>query len=158
MMRNAALLSLVLALLGCATADVVRDSRQTIADEEQLIRSLEAQGRRAILDRDVETLQTIWSPGLTVNAPNNQVVTGRDVVIALVQQGIIHYSSFESTIDTVFFGDGVAVVMGSETVNPIENAPLAGQTVQRRFTNIYEKDATGTWRLWARHANATDVR
>lgn len=157
-MRNTALLPLILALLGCATANDVRDSRQPIRDEEQLIRSLEAQARRAVLDRDVEKLATLWSPELTVNAPNNQVVVGRDAVIAMVQQGIIHYSSFESAVDIVLFGDGVAVMMGSETVKPIGNAPLAGQTVQRRFTNIWKKDDTGTWRLWARHANVFDAR
>jgi ketosteroid isomerase-like protein len=157
-MRNTALVSLVLALLGCGTANVVRDSRQTIADEEQLIRSLEVEVRRAVLDRDVQKLQTLWSSEFTVNAPNNQIVAGRDAVIAWLHQGIIHYSSFESTIDSILIGDGVAVVMGSETVKPIENAPLAGQTVQRRFTNIWKRDATGTWRVWARHANVIDAR
>ena len=157
-MRKTALLPLVLTLLGCATANVVRDSRQTSRDEEQLIRSLEVQVRRAVLDRDVERLETLWSPEFTVNAPNNQVVTGRDAVIAWIQQGIIHYSSFESAVDAVLFGDGVAVIMGSEIVKPIGNAPLAGQTVQRRFTNIWKKDETGTWRVWARHANVVDAR
>ena len=157
MMRNAALLPLVLTLLSCGTANVVRDSQPTIV-EEQLIRSLESQMNTAVLDRDVERLQTFWSPEFTVNAPNNQVVTGRDAVIAWIQQGIIHYSSLESTIDSIVFGDGVAVIMGSEIVKPIGNAPLAGQTVQRRFTNIWKKDATGTWRLWARHANVFDAR
>lgn len=157
-MRRIALLPLVLTLLSCATANVAPHSAQTIRDDEQLIRSLEARVRRAVLDRDLATLTSLWSPDLTVNAPNNQIVTGRDAVLAGVQQGIIRYSSFESTIDGVLIDDDMAVVMGSETVKPIGNAPFAGKTVYRRFTNILKKDATGSWRVWARHAHVVEVR
>lgn len=49
-----------------------------------------------------------------------------------------------------------AFVMGLETLEPIADAPSAGlaarQTVQRRFTNIWKKEAS-TWRLFARLAN-----
>jgi hypothetical protein len=42
--------------------------------------------------------------------------------------------------------------MGGETIQPIGNAPQAGQTVQRRFTHVW-KNEEGVWRLVARHAN-----
>ena len=41
--------------------------------------------------------------------------------------------------------------MGAETVKP-KAGPSAGQLIQRRFTNVWRKEA-GTWRLYARHAN-----
>jgi ketosteroid isomerase-like protein len=47
--------------------------------------------------------------------------------------------------------------MGAETVRPIGEAPLAGQTVERRLTNIWKKEA-GTWRMIARHANVSPPR
>jgi hypothetical protein len=47
--------------------------------------------------------------------------------------------------------------MGAETVRPIGKAPLAGQTVKRRFTNIWSREG-GTWRLIARHANVIPRR
>ncbi len=156
-MQTTTLLPLLLAVLGCSTTNLVPESRHLIADEEQLIRSLDDQERRAVLTRDVERLQNLWSPEFTVNSPSNRVVTGRSAVIALHQQGIIHYSSFERAVESVRMGNHVAVVMGAETVKPIGSAPLAGRTVQRRFTNIWKKDA-GTWRLWARHANVVDAR
>jgi hypothetical protein len=42
--------------------------------------------------------------------------------------------------------------MGSETVVPSGLDPLAGQTIQRRYTNIWMKEK-GNWILIARHAN-----
>jgi len=50
-----------------------------------------------------------------------------------------------------FYGDTV-IVMGSEVVTPAQGAPRAGQTIRRRFTNIWMK-RKGKWWLTARHAN-----
>jgi ketosteroid isomerase-like protein len=38
------------------------------------------------------------------------------------------------------------------TIRELDNQELAGQTVHRRFTNVWKKEGD-TWRLWARHAN-----
>ena len=52
-------------------------------------------------------------------------------------------------------------IMGLETVEPVADAPsaglVAGQTVKRRFTNIWKNEG-GAWRLFARHANVTPNR
>ena len=42
--------------------------------------------------------------------------------------------------------------MGKETLVPTGSAPMAGQTVNRRYTNIWTKEK-GNWILIARHAN-----
>ena len=42
-------------------------------------------------------------------------------------------------------------------VQPIGDAPLAGKTVQRRFTNIWKKDGN-TWCAIARHANVVSAQ
>ena len=46
-----------------------------------------------------------------------------------------------SPIEFIRIDRNIAIVMGAETVQPIGDAPLAGKTVQRRFTNIWKKDA-----------------
>jgi hypothetical protein len=42
--------------------------------------------------------------------------------------------------------------MGRETVVPKGNSPNAGNTINRRYTNIWMK-RSGKWRLIARHAS-----
>ena len=46
--------------------------------------------------------------------------------------------------------DRRVIVMGEETVHPNGNAPMAGETVKRRYTNIW-REIDGKWQ--ARHAN-----
>jgi hypothetical protein len=50
---------------------------------------------------------------------------------------------------------------GRRPVVPNSDAPgaglIAGETVLRRFTNIWKNEA-GTWRLFARHANVIPRR
>ncbi len=97
-------------------------------------------------------LDKIWAEDFTVNSPRNEIAKGRAEVVKLVRAGIIKYSSFVREIETIMFHGNTVIVMGLETVKPIGNAPLAGQTVRRRFTNIWMKKK-GKWLLTARHAN-----
>jgi ketosteroid isomerase-like protein len=141
--------------LGCASSG--SGPQGSISAQEVLVRSLDDQERRAALNRDIDALERLWSADFTVNAPNNRVLVGRNEVMALLHQGVINFSSFERAVEFVRIVDGIAIVMGAETVKPIESAPFAGKTVQRRFTNIWRREA-GTWRLYARHANNIEVR
>ena len=126
------------------------------ADEER-VRALDDQERIAALERDVPTLERLWSEHLTVNAPNNQVVVGRRAVLdTFVHAGVINFSRFEREIEFIRAEGDFVFVMGLETVTPIGDAPgaglAAGRTVERRFTNIWKKEGP-TWLLFARHAN-----
>jgi hypothetical protein len=92
-----------------------------------------------------------------VNAPNNKVVVGKRAVLnAFVHSGIINFSSFERQIEFIRVDDDFAFIMGLETLVPLSDAPSAGlragQSTRRRFTNIWRRES-GTWRLYARHAN-----
>jgi len=120
--------------------------------DEAIVQSLDEQERAAILSRDRAALERLLSDQFTVNSPTNRVGMGRDAVLALIEQGVIHYSSFERKTEFLRVEGDLGIVMGSETVQPIGDAPSAGKTVQRRFTNIWRKEA-GTWRMIARHAN-----
>ena len=125
--------------------------------DEELVRALDDQERIATLNRDLPTIERLWSDDLTVNAPNNRVVVGRRAVLdTFVHAGIINFSVFERRIEHIRADGPFVFIMGLETVKPIRDAPsaglVAGQTVERRFTNIW-KNEDGTWRLFARHAN-----
>lgn len=120
--------------------------------DEATVQSLDEQERAAILNRDRAALERLWSDQFTVNSPRNRVVMGRDAVLALIDQGVIHYSSFERKTEFLRVEGDLGIVMGAETVQPVGDAAAPGQTVQRRFTNIWKKEA-GTWRMIARHAN-----
>ena len=101
---------------------------------------------------DVAALEKLWAEDLTVNNPQNQISRGRKEVLDRVRSGLLKYSSFVREIESVgFYGDTV-IVMGLEVVIPIGDTPRAGQTLRRRFTNIWMK-SKGTWMLTARHAN-----
>lgn len=141
--------------------DVKQD--QAVPDQndkstEAMVRSLDNQARIAALKRDVPALERLWSDQLTVNAPNNQVVIGKRAVLDIfVRGGIINFSSFERTIEFIRVDGDLTFIMGAETVKPIGDSPQAGQTVRRRFTNIWKNEA-GTWRLFMRHANVLPPR
>jgi ketosteroid isomerase-like protein len=119
---------------------------------EQTIRKLEIENSEAVVRSDVAALEKLWAEDFTVNNPNNQISRGRKEVLDRVRSGLIKYSSFVQEIESVsFYGDTV-IVMGLEVVTPIGNAPGAGQTLRRRYTNIWMK-RKGNWLLTARHAN-----
>jgi ketosteroid isomerase-like protein len=131
------------------------------ADEAQ-VRALDDQERIAALKRDLPALQRLWSEQLTVNAPNNQVVVGRQAVLdTFVHSGIINFGRFERQYEFVRADGALVFLMGLETLEPLSDAPsaglVAGRTVRRRFTNIWKKE-DGTWRLFARHANVIPNR
>jgi ketosteroid isomerase-like protein len=121
------------------------------SSEEAVIRSLEERVTSGVLKRDTLALRDLWSEHFVVNAPANRVVPNRSAVFDLIQKGMIHYSSFEPTIEYIRVDRDLAIVMGTEIVQPTGKAPFAGQTVKRRFTHIWQKN--DGWRLVARHAN-----
>lgn len=138
---------LVLVSLGTASAQ----SPETASLEAQ-IRRLDRAEAEGLLGRDIAALEKLWAPDFTVNTPRNTVTRGRDQVVALVRNGSIDYSSFVREIEAIVLHEHAVVVMGSETVTPVNRAPLAGQTVRRRFTHVWMQ-RNGAWRLTARHAN-----
>jgi ketosteroid isomerase-like protein len=130
--------------------------------DEDIVRSLDNQERIAALNRDIPALEALWSEQLTINAPNNRVVVGRQGNLdTFVRRGIINFSSFERTNEFIRVDGNFAIIMGLETVIPVTDAPsvglVAGRAATRRFTNIWKKEAN-TWRLYWRHANVIPSR
>jgi ketosteroid isomerase-like protein len=120
-------------------------------DLEQEIRKIDGAENAAVLAKDVPAIEKLWAKDFVVNAPNNQIVSGREKVIEWVKGGLIDYASFVRNVEAVAVHGGTAIVMGEETVKPQGKAPFAGQTVRRRFTNIWMK-RDGQWQLTARQA------
>ena len=119
---------------------------------EALIRRLDHAEAQGLLRRDSTALRRIWARDFTVNNPRGSVTRGSEEVVALIRNGTIDYSSFVRDIETILFHGTTVIVMGSETITPVNKAPFAGQTVRRRFTHFWMR-RNGEWRLAARHAN-----
>jgi len=120
--------------------------------EEDMIRQLEEQERQAVLQQDLPALERLWSEEFIVNNPQNRISPSRGDVLALVKRGLIRYAAFERRIEAIRFNGDIVIVMGAEIVEPIGDAPRAGGTIERRFTNIWRKQ-DNTWQMIARHAN-----
>lgn len=119
---------------------------------EQEIRKLDLAAADAIQRGDFAALNKLLAEDFTVNSPRNQIVKGREGVFALIRDGVVNYSSFVREPEAILIFENTVVVMGLETIIPTGNAPGAGQTVRRRYTNIWMKKG-GRWLLTARHAS-----
>jgi hypothetical protein len=142
----------VLMAAGLALSAFSQPESRAPSGSEASIRSLENQERVAVLAGDTTTLERLWSGTMIVNNPQSSISADRGVVLGLVRKGLIRYSSFKRTIEVIRFDGDIAIVMGSEEVVPVGDAPHAGQTVHRRFTNIWKMKGT-TWVMIGRHAN-----
>lgn len=128
----------------------------------QQVVAVDDQERIAALHRDVSALERLWSEEFIVNAPNNEVVAGRrEVLDTFVGSGVISFSRFDRRIEFVRKDGEYVIVMGLETIQPMNDAPgaglAAGRTIERRFTNIW-KNEDGIRRLFVRHANVIPNR
>lgn len=128
------------------------NGQNNLSKPETEIRNLEEKERTAMLNHDTATLQKMWAANFIVNAPFNRVTLSSREVIDMVNSGTIRFSSFNRNIEQIVVKKDLAVTMGSEEVVFTGNVPQAGQTVKRRFTNIWLKE-DGKWKLTFRHAN-----
>ncbi len=148
LVRPAALLVVAMVIAGPARAQAPSPA----SPEEAAIRALEERVRLGVLARDTTALREVWAPTFAVNAPVNRVTPSRAAVFGLLTQGLIHYASYEATIEFLQVDGPTAVVMGAEVVRPTGKAFRAGETLRRRYTHVWRKDG-GHWVLVARHAN-----
>ena len=111
-------------------------------------------GLAAALTHDADA----WAAGLAadvvVNTPGNAVAR-REWVIRFFEAGMISYDSVDSIIEFAETRGNLVVLMGAEVVTPKDATRHAGQTVHRRFTDVWRKEDDGVWRLTIRQA--TDI-
>ena len=131
---------------------LAQDSKKPNDTLEQEIRKLDLAQAEAILRKDFGALDKLCAKDFTVNNPRGEISKGNEAVKELIRSGVINYASFVREIEVVLIHGKTVIVMGHETLVPNENSPQAGQTVRRRYTNIWMK-RNGKWLLTARHAS-----
>jgi len=145
-MKKLATLLIALALSGCATHT---RSAGDPAGVEARIRTYEQAEVDALLRNDLAGVRAHWADDYVVNNPFSVVVAASQ---GPIQRGTLTYSSFVREIERLEIRGSTVVVMGREVVVPSGTSPDAGETIHRRFTNIWMK-RDGRWLLSARHAS-----
>lgn len=135
------------AMIGLTTSLVLGHSAKQNDSIEQEIRKLELAHADAVLRGDLAALDKIWTKDFKVNNPFNEIDKADRI-----RTGAVTYSSFVREVESVQVHGNTVIVMGRETVVPKGNSPDAGNTINRRYTNIWMK-RDGKWRLIARHAS-----
>jgi len=146
-----AFVSLALVPFGLAASLSGQPPKQDTEKSEQDVRTVDRAEAAAVLVGDVPALEKLWAEDFVVNAPSNQVTKGRKEVFQRVKDGLIDYESFERNVEAEVIHGDAAILMGAEKVKAKGKAPLAGQTVHRRFLNVWMK-RDGRWQLTARQA------
>jgi hypothetical protein len=116
------------------------------------LRALDGRERGAALNRDVPSLEALWSEHFRQRAEQPSCRWTATKSDTFVRGGIINFSSFERTIEFMRIAEDFGVIMGLETVIQRTDAPsaglIAGQVIRRRFTNIWKKEGD-TWQRFA---------
>ncbi len=151
-MKKGATFVLLLLFLSPIGSDRAISALGSAPADEETVRSLDDQERKAVLDRNYAPLEHLWCEQLTVNSPANNVVIGRHDVLARVQKSAV-YSSFERKIEFIRIDGNFAIIMGAETVQPIGDSPWPerrssdGSRISGRRTGIrgVRSRAMPTW-------------
>jgi hypothetical protein len=120
-------------------------------ETEEELKKLEQMEVKAVLEKDTITLKKLWDKEYVVNSPDNKVnlAIPNSVFRPVLNKPRI---SFTREVEHITIRGNIAFSMGSETIIPGGDLPKSGQTVKRRYTNIWMK-VDGSWKLVARHAN-----
>lgn len=140
---------LLLALLHTAICYAQKKDNST----EQVLQ-LEQKVVESIKRGDSITLKQLWAPEFLVNNPRNKITGNRDSVLISQANGMMDYSNFERIVERVQIQKNIIITMGREVFVSRRDIPeaKAGQSYQRRFTNIWMKKK-GRWQQIARHAS-----
>jgi len=114
----------------------------------------EKQLQAVMLAGDVKGTESLMAPDMLVNAPINKVVSRENVLSRLAKGQISYEPNVVRNIDFAGVRGDLVVTMGEEVVHPNKDAPFAGKTENRRFSDIW-KQFDGVWKLWIRQATIT---
>ena len=108
---------------------------------------------KILLARNFAALERFYPADHIVTNPYNRLVD-KAYVMDRIRTDVISYASFERHFDLFRIYGDTAVVVGSEKVIPATDAkrPDAGQTIRRRFTEVWVR-REGTWQVVTRHAS-----
>lgn len=126
-------------------------------NDEAGLRAADAAQHAAARNRDADALDWMMHAQFTVNSPEGEVWS-RAKTLALWRNRGIGHDRFERTPESVVLVANVGIVAGHETVQPSTDSVAGkrrhdgGQSVRRRYTNVWLWDE-GRWWFLARHAN-----
>ena len=120
------------------------------ARSEAQIRELEQTQSRAAIARDRAALEKIFAADFRIINPAGAVATRDELFALLLGPTVVYSSAVYETQQVRDLGDTI-VTIGLEKV-VMAQGPQAGQTVQRRTTQVWHRDGA-EWRLKLRHAN-----
>lgn len=137
----------------CAAGDTaIAQVSAKNAELEAEIRRLDLEAAKAIRDKDEKAIARFFTSDSVTNNPRNSLTRGSAGVIEAARTNVIDYYSFERNIESVQLFDDTAIVMGNEVVVFRNATGGAGETIRRRYTNIWMKRAK-VWVIVARYAN-----
>jgi len=136
-------------VLGAALAWMIVSGPVLAASTEETIRQLEQQQVKAAVSGDAATLFKLFASDFRIINPAGEIGTGQDL-LKILGGPTRPYASAKYTTELVRDLGNVVVTVGMEEVVPAQG-PQAGQTVQRRVTQVWKRDH-GQWELTLRHA------
>ena len=137
----------LLLVFGFVTAVAGQDQRL-----ETEIRRLDVAAAEAIQKKDEKLIARFFTADSVTNNPRNGLTRGSAGIIDAARTNIINYYSFDRVIESVQLLKGAAVVMGNETLVMRSANGGRGETIRRRYTNVWMKTGKD-WQIVARHAN-----
>jgi ketosteroid isomerase-like protein len=121
-------------------------------DLEAKIRRLDLEAAKAIQAKDERAIKRFFTANSVTNNPRNGLTRGSSGVIDAARSNLIDYHSFERNIESIQLLGDTAIVMGNEIVVFRAKDGGPGETVRRRYTNIWMAHGK-EWVIVARHAN-----
>jgi ketosteroid isomerase-like protein len=128
----------------------------TVEPIEKEIRGLEKEAAKAILEKNEAAITRFFTADSVTNDPRGTLTRGYSGIIDAMRTGLIHYYSFERAVESVQVFGTTAVTMGNEIVVVKDASGRPGDTVKRRFTNVWMRTGP-SWQIVARHANVVSV-
>jgi ketosteroid isomerase-like protein len=120
---------------------------------EQEIRQLYDREHELLLRRDFAAQEQFYPDDFVVTNPFSMFID-KSKVMERLRADIIKYSTYERGYDYFRRYGDTAIMVGSETVVPTldANRPDAGETIHRRFTEVWVR-RDGGWQKVVRHAS-----
>ncbi len=119
---------------------------------EATLRKLDLEAALAIQEKDEARIAKFFTKESVTNNPRNSLTLGSTGVIEATRAGVINYHSFDRQIESVQILGNTVILMGNETVVMMGSDNGPGETIRRRYTNIWMKTGKN-WQIVARHAN-----
>jgi ketosteroid isomerase-like protein len=141
----------IIVLLAGFSATCASAQTDTQQGAEEEVRRLSNEEVQAFLRNDPQTMARLWSHDFVVTNPVNKFVNKQDV-LGMVRSGFLVITSYDRRIEYARVYGNIVILAGSETVVWGGKMPMAGETQELRFTEIWMKQE-GRWQEIARHAN-----